>query len=147
MRRMVMNPYWNIKSMADEFEKFRRAFAEAPYPARGERQRFYPPVDIRESETEMTFEFEVPGVNKDEVKISVNDENILSIKGTKKFAKEEVKSCCRNERTYGDFHRTFYLPDNLDFEKIKAEHKNGVLTVSVPKKEPEKPKEKNIEIN
>ena len=72
----------------------------------------------------------------------------MTIKGEKKFErKDEVTSCCRSERTYGEFMRSFQLPDNTDSEKISASYNNGILTLTIPKIEPVKPSEKQVEIS
>jgi len=109
---------------------------------------FSPRVDVLEDTKSIYFEVEIPGVKKEDVKVSVNNENILTIKGEKKFErKDEVNSCCRSERSFGEFMRSFQLPDNTDSEKISASYNNGILTLTVPKIEPALPKEKEVTIS
>lgn len=108
---------------------------------------FTPRVDVAESETSLTFHAELPGIPKDNVKITVTDGNILTIRGEKKREdKQEGKNFMRVERSYGSFARTFTLPDNLNTDAIKASFDNGVLNIEIPKVEPAKPKETEVTI-
>lgn len=106
---------------------------------------FNPRVDLIEDEQKYYIVVELPGVIKEDVKISVNEENILTIKGEKKSLNNQNSSYLRTERLFGTFARNFALPENLDCEKISAKYNNGILEVSLPKVEPPLPKE--IEIN
>jgi len=88
---------------------------------------------------------ELPGVNPDEVEIRVED-NTLYLKGERKFEKEvKEQNYHRVERSYGTFTRTFSLPNSVDADKVSANYKDGVLTLTMPKKEEAKPK--TIKIN
>lgn len=108
---------------------------------------FSPRVDIADSETKVTFHAELPGLKKEDVKISITDGNVLTIRGEKKREeKTEDKNFLRVERSWGSFTRSFALPDNLDTSKVDASFDNGVLNVSIPKSEPSKPKEQEISI-
>lgn len=145
MPMLRFNPMWEFDNLTKEMEKMMKNFSSPIRVTR--RQVFVPKVDILEEDNNIRFLVEVPGVKKDEVKISVNDENILTIKGEKKFEKkDEVNSCCRQERLYGEFSRSFRLPDMVDTEKIKASYENGVLMIDIVKMIPVKPEEKEIEI-
>lgn len=111
---------------------------------------FVPRVDISEDDKGLNFNVELPGVFKEDVKLSINDENVLVIKGFKKKKENEQDqeaSKVRVERTFGDFMRSFMLPDNINTDSISARFENGVLEVKLEKKEPEKPKEKEINID
>jgi len=110
---------------------------------------FAPRVDISEDEKNLFFHVELPGVAKEEVKVTVNEENILMIKGEKKHEiKEEDKandkSYIRVERTYGSFTRTFQLPETVKPDSVTAKFDNGLLTLTLEKTEPKKPKEIEI---
>lgn len=108
---------------------------------------FKPSVDITENDNSIIFEFEIPGVAKENVKVSVDNENILSVKGEKKSDKKEAdKPLTRNERKFGEFNRAFQLPENTDSEKITAQYEKGLLILTVPKKQIEK-KEFEVTIN
>ena len=113
---------------------------------------FTPRIDISEDENKIYMSAEVPGIAKENVNLTINDENVLIIKGEKKSSykiddKEKEASCVRTERSYGTFSRSFVLPDNIDTESIKANYKDGVLDISIDKKEPEKPKEISVNID
>jgi len=100
-----------------------------------------PRADVSESSDAYTIKAELPGVNKNDVKITLH-ENVLTIKGEKKQEKEEKdKNLHRIERSYGSFERSFSLPSGLKSEKIDAAYKDGVLTITLPKAESAKPKE------
>ena len=102
---------------------------------------WHPAIDIRENETGFVVVADLPGMTAEDVKISVK-ENVLMITGEKKQEeKTEESTYYRIERSYGSFERSFRLPSKIDTEKITAEYKNGVLTVTLPKVEEVKPKE------
>jgi HSP20 family protein len=108
---------------------------------------FSPRVDVSEDANALTFHAELPGIPKESVKITITDRNVLTIRGEKKREdKQEGKNYMRVERSYGSFARSFNLPDNLNTDAIKAAFDNGVLTVEIPKVEPAKPKETEINI-
>jgi len=101
---------------------------------------FAPAVDIAEQENEYVVKVELPGVTKDDVKISV-ESSTLTIKGEKKQDKEEKsKDFHRVERSYGSFQRSFTLPSTVKNDKIDAVFNNGILTITMPKSEEAKPK-------
>jgi len=105
-----------------------------------------PAVDIAEQENEYIVKMELPGVNKDDVKISL-ESNILTIKGEKKQEKEEKsKNLHRVERSYGSFQRSFTLPMTVKSDKIDAVFKDGVLSISLPKAEEAKPKQIEVKV-
>ena len=108
---------------------------------------FMPRVDITEDESNILVHAELPGLDKNNVKVSVNEERVLTIKG-EKTVDEQLKdrTMIRTERVFGQFTRTFVLPDNIDIESIKANFENGVLVLSLKKIEPPKPKSIDIEI-
>lgn len=109
---------------------------------------FNPRVDITEDDKNLFVYVEIPGMSKNDVKVVVNEERTLTLKGEKKreIVGEEI-CCLRSERTFGQFERSFMLPDNVDVEKIQAKYNNGVLELVIPKMEPQKPKEIKVEIN
>jgi HSP20 family protein len=89
----------------------------------------------------------MPGMSKDDVKVSVQD-NVLTLKGEKKQEKEEKdKNYHRVERSYGSFCRSFQLPTSVKADKVKANYKDGVLSITLPKTEEVKPKEIPISID
>jgi len=115
---------------------------------RGSRQDadFFPAVDVYETSDSVVVEVEVPGMKKDDIKITVED-NILRIRGEKKLERENKdKNYHVVERSYGTFERAFRLPDYVDMEKIKAKFENGILTITLPKKEEEKKRVIDVKI-
>lgn len=92
-----------------------------------------PPVDIKETPEEFVIKAELPEVNKDDVKVSIDD-GVLSIRGERKFEKEDKgRTYHRIERAYGTFMRSFSIPENIDEKKLLANYKDGVLEVHLPK--------------
>jgi HSP20 family protein len=99
-----------------------------------------PIVNVLETDAEFLIRAELPGVEKCDVKLSVED-GVLTISGHREQEKEEKgKRYHRQERVSGSFARSFTLPDSLDEQKVAAEFRNGVLTVRLPKSERAKPK-------
>ena len=99
-----------------------------------------PSVDISETDTEYLIKAELPEVKKEDVKVTVQD-GVLMIQGERQQEKEEKgKKFHRVERSYGSFVRTFTLPDYVDDTRVKAEFKEGILTLHLPKSEKAKPK-------
>jgi HSP20 family protein len=104
-----------------------------------------PLADITEDDKEYVIKAELPDVKKEDVKVTVEN-GVITISGERKFEKEEKKKKYhRVERAFGTFVRSFSLPDVADASKVKAEFKNGMLTVHLPKNEKAKPKQ--IEVN
>lgn len=109
---------------------------------------FVPNVDLSEDEKNVYVNVELPGLTKDDVKITVDDENILTIRGEKKREeKKEEKNYYRLERSFGAFVRSFPLPTEVKADAIDAKFTDGVLKITLPKIEPSKPKEREIRIN
>ncbi len=105
-----------------------------------------PAVDVVEHDDSYVIEAELPGMNKNDIKISVTND-VLTIQGEKKVEKEDKKkNFHRTERSYGSFSRTFSLPGNVKADKVEAEFNNGVLTVKVPKSEEAKPKQIDVKV-
>lgn len=96
---------------------------------------FTPDVDVLEDEKKFELHFAVPGMEKDNFKIEIND-NALTISGERKFESEEkTKTYHRVETQFGSFTRAFTLPNNVKRDAIEAEYKNGMLQVVLPKDE------------
>lgn len=106
---------------------------------------FMPSVDISETETEFEVSVALPGMSKDDINVDL-DNGRLSISGERKFEQEEEgKDFHRVESKFGSFNRSFQLPDSIDEESIEAKYENGVLNITIAKRE-EKVK-KQIKIN
>src|SRR5271166_5356323 len=105
-----------------------------------------PAVDIYESEHELVVKADLPDVKPEDLDIRVEN-NILTIRGERKFEKKvDEKNYLRVERSYGSFSRSFSLANTVNTEAIKADYKNGVLTLSIPKREEAKPKQIKVHV-
>ena len=106
-----------------------------------------PAVDVLETENELVLKADLPDVVLKDIDIQI-EHGTLSVKGERKFEKVEGKGTGyhRIERSYGQFQRFFTLPDTVDTENVKADYKNGVLTVTLPKMEVAKPKTIKIDV-
>lgn len=106
-----------------------------------------PAVNIREDEKAFYLELAVPGMNKKDFRIEVKDD-VLTISSEQKEEKqEESEGYRRKEFSYRSFCRSFYLPEDVNSEKIGAAYKDGILNVEIPKLEEEKKKERIREIS
>jgi HSP20 family protein len=107
---------------------------------------FMPAVDIEETDADFLVKADLPDVKKDEIKIRVQD-GVLAIEGERKQQKEEKgKRFHKIEREYGRFVRRFALPTEVDADKVRAEFKDGVLSVVLPKAPAAKPKLIDVQI-
>jgi len=105
-----------------------------------------PAVDIYETEHELVVKADMPDVNPQDLDIHVEN-NILTIRGERKFEnKVKEENYLRMERSYGSFSRTFSLANSVNSEAIKADYQNGVLTLSIPKREEAKPKQIKVNV-
>ena len=104
-----------------------------------------PAVDIYETENDLVLKADLPDVSLRDIDVRVENQT-LTIAGERKFEKEEnTKGFHRIERSYGNFVRSFAVPNTFDTDKITAEFQNGVLTVTLPKKEAAKPRQIKVE--
>jgi HSP20 family protein len=105
-----------------------------------------PRVDVAETDKAFEIMAEIPGVNKESVKVTVHN-GVLTFQGERKQEKEEKgKKFLRVERYYGSFTRSFTLPDNVDETKISASFKDGMLNLQIQKTEEVKPKSIEIKV-
>lgn len=126
-----------------------REFVDHWFPERWyERElarNWHPRTDIHETDKEIVIDAELPGIDKKDVHVEVKD-NVLTFSGERKYEKKEEGRKNLSERYYGSFSRSFSLPESVDSGNVKAAFKNGVLTLTLPKKEKTLPKEINIEV-
>lgn len=105
-----------------------------------------PAVDIFETEDALTVKADLPDLKIEDIDIRVENYT-MTIKGVRDFVKDEaVKGYHRIERSYGEFVRSFALPNTVETDKVAAEYKNGVLTITLPKKEAAKPRQVKVAI-
>jgi HSP20 family protein len=137
------------KEMQELTDRFSRLLSRWPSRTTGAREAltvadWAPSVDISETDNEFLIKAEIPEVDKKDVKVTVQD-GLLTLQGERKQEKEEKgKRFHRIERSYGTFLRTFEMPDGVDEEKLKAEFKDGLLLVHLPKTE--KARSKAVEV-
>ena len=134
-------PFGKLLSSEDRFSRlFTRNFPRFFDEGDASMTTWMPAVDIYETEHDLTLKAELPGVDPKDIEARVED-GTLYLKGERKFEKESKKeNYHRIERTYGSFMRSFALPTSVDADKVSAEYKDGVLTLTLPKKEEAKAK-------
>lgn len=148
-----------FRGMEQVFKKVQQMSEELEKGITVEYGSFSPKIDISEDEKNLYITAELPGISKEDVKVSINENNYILLKGNKKrpddasnevkdgeVAKEE-KTYIKAERSFGEFSRSFILPENINKESISAQFDNGLLKVTLTKIEPAKPKEVEISID
>ena len=110
-----------------------------------------PPVDIRETANELVVKADIPDVKFEDIDVRMEN-GTLTLKGERHFEKEtegkkEEGGWHRVERSYGSFERVFSLPETVNSDAVKADYKNGTLTITLPKKEIAKPKQVKVEVS
>jgi len=144
---MRWDPFRELEEMSD---RLNRMFARPATRTNGKETMIVadwtPTVDISETDGEYQIKAEIPDVKKEDVKVTLED-GVLTIQGERKQEKEEKgKKYHRVERSYGSFVRSFSLPEFIDEEKVKAEFKDGVLNLHLPKSEKGKPKAIEVKV-
>ncbi len=128
--------YLNREPFARLFDTF---FGDLPSEDVSSRS-WVPPVDIQETEDGYRLQAELPGLTKDDVQITLEN-NVLRLSGERKFEKDVQKEGYhRIERTYGSFARSFALPHPVNGDGVQAAFENGLLTITVPKADQAKPR-------
>jgi HSP20 family protein len=150
MRLTVLEPWTHFGSIQERMNRVVDETMRALYPHEDEeleKGTWMPAVDIHETEDGYVVKADLPGIKKDDIQIDLKD-STLTLKGEKKFEENVSKdNYVRTERSYGTFVRSFTLPENVDAEKIKASYKDGVLELTLPKREEAKPKQIKVEVN
>jgi HSP20 family protein len=137
MSLSVFDPLANLRLFEDAFTRL----LSEPQTNRP----WTPSVDIYETENELVLKADLPDVDLKDIDVRVENQT-LTITGERKFEKQDsAKGYHRIERSYGNFTRSFAVPSTFDTETISASFKNGVLSVSLPKKEAAKPRQIKIE--
>ncbi|MEN0059797.1 MAG: Hsp20/alpha crystallin family protein [Bdellovibrio sp.] len=131
--RRSLSPDVAMGDVFDEFDRVVNSFLRPTYAAT---VNFQPSCDIKETKDHYLVSFDMPGVKKEDIKIEVQN-NQLVISGERQYEmkEEEGESTLRHERAYGKFERTFTLPTTVNTDKIEAHYENGVLNVALPKAE------------
>jgi HSP20 family protein len=136
MRLMRWEPFREMDDLLKGFSPLLGRLPARPLPGEYE---FVPPADVIEREKEYLVKVDLPDVPKEDVKV-VFDDGVLTIRGERKIEKEvKGEKTHRTERLYGMFERSFALPDDVDAKAIRAETRDGVLTVTLPRMAVAKP--------
>ncbi|MCS7158683.1 MAG: Hsp20/alpha crystallin family protein [Blastocatellia bacterium] len=142
------NPFREMARLREEMDRLTSAlFSETMPEITFARSVWAPVVNIAETDDNYIITAELPGISKDDIKVTYEN-GILTIQGEKKQEKEEKgKTWHRIEAVYGAFERSFRLPSLIQADKISAEYKEGVLTLTLPKAEEAKPKQITIKVS
>lgn len=142
------DPFRELRSLQDEVNRlFSSSFSRGNGDNELMRGAWSPQVDIFENKNEIVLEAELPGMKPEDVNISIEN-NILTIHGERKFEKkDEGDNFHRVERSYGSFTRSFTLPPTVSSENANAEFENGVLKLTLAKREEAKPRRIEIKAN
>jgi HSP20 family protein len=140
---VTWDPYREFRGLA---ERVNSAFARTQ--ARRDEEMslgaWLPPVDIAEDKDRIVLTAELPGFQEDQIQIQMEG-GVLTLRGERKFEDEkEGRNFHRVERSYGQFVRSFTLPNNVDRDAIKASFRNGLLEIAMPKREEAKPRQISI---
>ena len=139
-------PFQNLLAAQRDLNLFGEVFRPFVAEEDSSTGAWAPPVDIFENADNIVLKAELPGIDPKDVEIRVED-NTLYLKGERKFEKEvKEENYHRVERSYGVFARSFSLPNSIDAEKVAADYKDGLLTLTMPKREEAKPKTIKIEV-
>ena len=145
-RAMTLIKFEPFKEFETLTDRVQRIFDELPTFPFNMVDSFSPRIDISEDDKHIYIDAEIPGVNKKDLKITLQD-NILTIQGEKKREEEKKeKNFFRSERLYGTFQRSFTLPVEVDTDHVDAKFKDGMLHIKLNKIETKKSKEKLIEL-
>ena len=140
-RRFRSPSIWNeMRRMQNEMEKFQRDYSSV----RTHRSASFPAINIWADEESAIITSEIPGVSKDELDINVTGDTLVLSGNRKPEELPEGAKYHRRERVHGEFTRTIQLPYTVDVNKVNASFKNGVLEVTLPRVEAEKPKKISV---
>ena len=137
LHRRTTSPWNAFSDMAPEMDRlFDHPMFAAGWDDKFDKFDFSPTCEMKETEDKYIAKFDLPGLDKDSIKVDLHN-NMLTISGERKEEKvEDTEKGHFSELTYGSFLRTFTFPLKVNAEKVNAKHKNGVLTIKVEKVEP-----------
>jgi len=147
MQLVRLNP---VRDMFNFSNRINHVFDNFFYPTNRDEVEFSirnwnPVVDVYDNDDNFVIKAELPGIDKEDIEIDVKD-RVLTLKG-ERSSENEVKedNYYRRERSFGKFERAFTLPADVDPDKIKADFKDGVLKIDIPKPEEQKPRQITIQ--
>jgi HSP20 family protein len=129
------DPFRDLRSLQEEVNRLFTGNIGRTYDDEGiARGSWQPSVDIYENKDHIVLEAELPGMNREEFELSIEN-NVITLRGERRFEKrDDTDNYHRVERAYGSFTRSFTLPNNVSAEGANAEYRNGVLRVTIPKR-------------
>ena len=141
------DPYRTLNALQEQFS---RLFDEPTFRFSGNESAlttWSPAVDIYETEQELVLRADMPDLAEKDIDVRVENK-LLTIRGERKIVKDvSEENFLRMERSYGSFSRSFSLPNTVNTEQIKADYRDGVLTVTLPKREESKPKQVKVSVS
>lgn len=139
-------PWTALREIENHFSRFfGEPFGLVEWPNGG--SGWAPALDVSENENEYVIDADIPGVNKDDVSLEILD-NVVTIKGERKSEKtEDKKGFHRVERMYGSFQRSVQIPGGFKSDDVQAKFENGVLHITLPKREESKPRTITVQPN
>lgn len=142
MTNLVLKP----NRVTRDLDRFFEDFFSMPNGRTDTDGAFSPRVNIRETKDHVYLTFEVPGIDKKDIKVTVND-HLLTVSGRREFrAENKDENWVRIEMRSGQFSRSFTLPQTIDVEKIEADYRNGLLEIRLEKFDEVKPKEIEVKV-
>ena len=134
-------PFRELAALQNEMGRWMNQVAGGTTPGgNGQSSSWLPAVDVWETEKEIVLSFDLPGIPEDQISVELDD-NVLTVSGQRERSQEETgERFYRYERRFGTFSRTVTLPAGVNEEQVKADYKDGVLEIHVPKPEEQKPK-------
>ena len=142
LSRRWIDPFEEMRSIIDEMDRMMEEFWSTGIEPRrsahrGLARRFVPPVEVTEDENNVCFRAAVPGVPKDKLEITVEEDRVYLKGELQEQKKEEKEGVFYSEMRYGTFERAIALPTTVKAEEAKAEYRDGVVELTLPKKAPE----------
>ncbi len=138
------DPFRELVTLQDRVNSLFAGFSDVSGKEQLAAGTFVPPVDIYEDEQNLVLKLEIPGVNEEDLQVSLEN-NLLTVKGERKFEKEEKEeNFHRIERRFGTFTRTFRMPNTVDSDHTSASYDKGILKITLAKRAEAKPKQIKI---
>lgn len=145
MTRALVRPFGH--GWVRDMDRMFNDFCGSPVACNDSEAEFVPRVNINDTQDHLILSFEIPGMEKKDIKVVVKDGNLI-VSGQREFATEEKdETFVRSEIRTGKFSRSFSLPDTVDAANISADYKNGILLVKLAKLEEVKPKEIEVKVS
>ena len=140
------NPFRELRTMQDQMNRMLDMAWNREFGEELKEGVWQPPVDIYEDEQSVVIKAEVPDVDQKDIEVRIEN-NTLTLKGERKHSSEIKKeNYYRVERYFGQFQRSFSLPQSINQEKVQATCEKGILTITLPKREEVKPKQISVEV-